>query len=54
MSAFGIPEIKKIIRSTSMLEAEEFVGAVMDMKSIGDISRFIKKWMEERFEFVSG
>ncbi len=54
MSAFGIPEIKRIIRSTTILEAEEFLGTLMDMKSIRDIDRYVRHWMEERFEFITG
>ena len=53
MSAFGIPEIKRIIRSTTILEAEEFLGTLMDMKSIRDIDRYVRHWMEERFEFIT-
>ena len=54
MSAFGIPEIKRIIRSTTILEAEEFLGTLMDMKSFRDIDKFVREWMEERFEFIAG
>ncbi len=54
MSAFGIPEIKRIIRSTTILEAEELLGTLMDMKSIRDIDRYVRNWMEERFEFITG
>jgi phosphoenolpyruvate-protein phosphotransferase (PTS system enzyme I) len=54
MSAFGIPEIKRIIRSTTILESEEFLGTLMDMKSFKDIDRYVRNWMEERFEFITG
>ncbi len=54
MSAFGIPEIKRIIRSTTILEAEEFLGTLMDMKSFRDIDKYVREWMEERFEFITG
>lgn len=54
MSAFGIPEIKRIIRSTTILESEEFIGTLMDMKSFKDIDRYVRNWMEERFEFITG
>ncbi|HUX22828.1 MAG TPA: phosphoenolpyruvate--protein phosphotransferase, partial [Spirochaetia bacterium] len=33
MGAFSIPQVKQIIRSVSMSEAEELVGTVMEMKS---------------------
>ena len=52
MSSFSIPEIKNIIRSVSMVEAEELVGMVFDMKSYNEIDRFIKGWMDERFEYL--
>ena len=54
MSAFGIPEIKRIIRSTTIMEAEEFLGVLMDMKSFRDIDKYVREWMEERFEFITG
>ncbi len=54
MSAFSIPEIKKIIRSTTIMEAEEFLGTLMEMKSFKDIDRYVREWMEEKFEFISG
>jgi phosphotransferase system enzyme I (PtsI) len=54
MSAFSIPEIKRIIRSTTILESEEFLGTLMDMKSFIDIDRYVREWMEEKFEFITG
>lgn len=53
MSAFGIPEIKKIIRSVSMAEAEEMVGTIMDMRSYNEIDSYVKEWMRGRFDFLS-
>ncbi len=50
MSSFGIPEIKKIIRSTSITEAEELVGIILDMRSFEEIDEYIKGWMNERFD----
>ncbi|QEN08534.1 phosphoenolpyruvate--protein phosphotransferase [Oceanispirochaeta crateris] len=54
MSSFSIPEIKRIIRSTTILEAEEFLGTLMDMKSFKDIDHYVREWMEEKFEFITG
>ncbi|OQY35178.1 MAG: phosphoenolpyruvate--protein phosphotransferase [Spirochaetaceae bacterium 4572_59] len=54
MSAFSLPEIKKIIRSATILEAEEFLGALMDMKSFRDIDRYVRIWMEDRFDIIKG
>ena len=53
MSPFGIPEIKKIIRSVALSEAEELVGIIMDMKSHQEIEQYVKSWMNERFDLVS-
>jgi len=53
MSAFSIPEIKKIIRSVSMADAEEMVGNIMDMRSNKEIDSYVKEWMSERFDFLS-
>ena len=53
MSAFGIPEIKRIIRSVTLLEAEEIVGIVMAMKTYLEIDRYVSGWMKERFDVDS-
>jgi phosphotransferase system enzyme I (PtsI) len=53
MSAFTIPEVKKIIRSVSVMEAEELVGNVLEMKSGREIDEYIRKWMDERFDLIS-
>jgi len=52
MSAFTIPEVKKIIRSVSMSEAEELAGIVMEMKSAPEIDTLVRKWMNERFDLI--
>ena len=54
MSAFSLPEIKRIIRSATILEAEEFVGALSDMRSFKDIDRYVREWMEDRFDIITG
>jgi phosphotransferase system enzyme I (PtsI) len=53
MSAIGIPEIKRIIRSITIAEAEELVGTIMDMKSYRQIDAHVAAWMEKRFEFIT-
>ncbi len=53
MSSVSIPEIKKIIRSVSMAQAEELVGTIMEMKSYAEIDKFVRKWMEERFDLIT-
>ena len=52
MSAFSIPQVKQIIRSVSMSEAEELVGTVMGMKSHNEINQFVGGWMHDRFSFL--
>lgn len=53
MSPFGIPEIKKIIRSVSLTEAEELVGIILDMRSFEEIDDYVKKWMHDHFDLPS-
>jgi phosphotransferase system enzyme I (PtsI) len=50
MSAFTIPEVKRIIRSVTLAEAQEVVGTVMDMKSYHDIDEYVRELMEDRFD----
>ncbi len=50
MSASVVPEVKRIIRSTSMAEAQEIVGTVMDMKSYDEVDRYVQNLMERRFD----
>ncbi|WP_026245216.1 phosphoenolpyruvate--protein phosphotransferase [Alkalispirochaeta alkalica] len=49
MSSAGIPEVKRIIRSVSMAEAEELAGNVMEMRSSAEIDREVRTYMQERF-----
>lgn len=49
MSASSIPEVKRIIRSTSIREAEEVVGTAMEMRSFKEVDRYVRRLMEERF-----
>ncbi|MCD6120575.1 MAG: phosphoenolpyruvate--protein phosphotransferase [Spirochaetales bacterium] len=51
MSSISIPEIKRIIRSTAILDAEEVVGNIMEMKSYSEITKYLKNWMREYFDF---
>lgn len=50
MSASVVPEVKRIIRSTSLAEAEEIVGTVMDMRSYEEVDRYVQNLMERRFD----
>jgi phosphotransferase system enzyme I (PtsI) len=53
MSAFSIPEIKRIIRSVTMQEAKELVDAIMKMKFSQDIDDYVRDWMEAKFDLIS-
>jgi phosphotransferase system enzyme I (PtsI) len=54
MSAFTIPEIKKIVRSVRLSESEELVGTVMEMRAANEIDEYVRKWMNERFDIPYG
>ncbi len=54
MSPFSVPEIKRIIRAATILEAEEFLGTLAEMRSFKDIDRYVREWMEERFDIITG
>ncbi len=53
MSAFSIPEVKKIIRTISLWEAEELVGTIWEMRSVVEIDNYVNNWMHERFDIVT-
>jgi len=53
MSAFSIPEVKKIIRTVSVWDAEELVGTISEMRSFVEIDNYVNKWMHERFDIVT-
>ncbi|MFW6211298.1 MAG: phosphoenolpyruvate--protein phosphotransferase [Spirochaetota bacterium] len=49
MSSGSIPEVKRIIRSLSVREAEEVVAEAMEMKSFKEVDRFLRHLVGERF-----
>jgi phosphotransferase system enzyme I (PtsI) len=53
MSAFTIPEVKKIIRTVSIWDAEELVGTIEEMRSVVEIDEYVNNWMHERFDIVT-
>ncbi|MBT3271683.1 MAG: phosphoenolpyruvate--protein phosphotransferase, partial [Spirochaetales bacterium] len=53
MSAVTIPEVKKIIRTVSLWDAEELVGTISDMRSVVEIDKYVNNWMHERFDIVT-
>ena len=50
MGAVGIPEVKRIIRSVSMADAEELVGTIMEMRSASEIDEAVRTYMQKRFQ----
>lgn len=52
MSAVGIPEVKRIIRSVSLLEAEELAGDVMEMRSAPEIYRAVRDHLSKRLDLM--
>ena len=50
MSSVSIPEIKQIIRSVSVRDAEDLVGEAMEMKSFREVDRYLRTTMGDRFE----
>lgn len=51
MSSFGIPQVKQIIRSVSLSEAENVVETIMEMDSYVEIDAHMREWMHDRFDF---
>lgn len=49
MSSFGIPLVKQIIRNSSVAQAEEFVGSLMEITDPGDLSQRVADYMEKRY-----
>ncbi|HUX49766.1 MAG TPA: phosphoenolpyruvate--protein phosphotransferase [Spirochaetia bacterium] len=49
MGAVGIPEVKRIIRSVTLSEAEQIVGNIMEMKSFNEIDQYVNELMDTRF-----
>ncbi|ADN02240.1 phosphoenolpyruvate-protein phosphotransferase [Spirochaeta thermophila DSM 6192] len=47
MSPASIPEVKRLVRSTSVAECEEFVGAILQLKSHREVERVVREKMEE-------
>lgn len=51
MSSTSFPEIKKIIRSVTIEEARKLAENILRMDSAREINVFVKKWMDEKFEY---
>ena len=52
MSSVGIPEVKRIIRSATLAEAEELAGDVMGMRTAEEINRAVRDHMQQRFDLA--
>lgn len=50
MTSTSIPEIKKIIRSVTMNDAQKLVKKVLDMDSSEEINKYITWWMDKNLE----
>lgn len=53
MSCSRIPEVKQMIRSISIQEAQKLAKVVMDMENYKQVEEYIREWMNERFDFFS-
>ncbi|MDA3835739.1 MAG: phosphoenolpyruvate--protein phosphotransferase [Spirochaetales bacterium] len=53
MSPAGIPEVKRIIRSVKLSEAQQLVQKIITMDSYEKINRYVRNWMNERFELFN-
>ena len=49
MSSAGIPEVKRIVRSVSVREAEQIVDEAMELRSFKDVENYLVHVMGERF-----
>lgn len=52
MGAVGIPEVKRIVRSVSLAEAQEFTGRIMEMRNATEIEKAVRSYMQDRFELM--
>ncbi len=53
MSPAGIPEVKRIIRSVTMKDAQALVDDIINMDSYDKINEYVRNWMNERFEIFN-
>ncbi|MFW5695006.1 MAG: phosphoenolpyruvate--protein phosphotransferase [Alkalispirochaeta sp.] len=52
MGAVGIPEVKRIIRSVSLSDAEELAGNIMELRTAEEIDRAVREHMQQRFNLA--
>jgi len=53
MSPTAVLEVKKIIRSVTIVEARKLAAKVMKMDSCTKIDEYVREWSNERFDFFS-
>ena len=53
MSPTAVLEVKKIIRSVTIVEARELAATIMKMDSCTKIDEYVREWSNERFDFFS-
>ncbi len=51
MSPNSLLEVKRIVRSVTLHEAQELVDDIMEMESYRKINTYVRKWMNERIKF---
>lgn len=49
MSSAVIPEIKKMIRSVTVAEAQILVGRITELETAAEVRQHVEEWMRERF-----
>ena len=49
MSSAVIPEIKRIIRSVTVAEAEILAGQALELETVAQVRQYVEEWMSERF-----
>ena len=48
MGPIGIPQVKRIVRSVSSMEAESFARTLSTMRSGPEVEKAVREWMGER------
>ncbi|MEK6645400.1 MAG: phosphoenolpyruvate--protein phosphotransferase [Candidatus Firestonebacteria bacterium] len=52
MSPIAIPEVKKIIRSTTLREAKDYVGKIFAMSTADEVKKFVNSSITKRYTVV--
>ena len=49
MSSAVIPEVKKMIRSVTIAEAQILVGRITELETSAEVRQYVEEWMRDRF-----